>query len=59
MSIEVQELDSEGHGIKFSTCESFEVLIKGDDYDDVQSLAYDKDITNSEALQRIIIEGMP
>jgi len=55
-TIEVQEIDD--GKIKFSTQQSFEVLIRGDRYEELQLYADSEQISESEALAAMIQRGL-
>ena len=58
MSIDVCEI-IDPHRITLQGQGSFDVLFEGSDYDNLESLAYELDISLPEAVKRIIKEGMP
>lgn len=55
--ITVQELNDSGNKVKFATRCAFEVNISNDRYEELQIIAGDQDISESEALERVIREG--
>lgn len=56
-NITAQELNDEGNRVRFATRCSFEVNISNERYEELQSIAYEQDISESEALERVIREG--
>jgi hypothetical protein len=56
-NITVQELDDGGNKVKYATRCYFEVCISNDRYDELQEIAEDQDLSESEALERVIREG--
>jgi hypothetical protein len=56
-SIEVQELNDDGNKVRYATRCYFEVKISDDRYEELQEIAESQDISESDALERVIREG--